>query len=309
MKYNYEHEQIEPEIGLSFKYYLCTVQQNPLHWHKEIELIYCVKGKLQIETLDRKITLRAGDIVLINKNSVHQILGEDNENVNIILQFDLEEVEKYVFDIEKYTFRCDSIMMGSQNFLRLKELIHDIIVTLAKKNDGYLLQIAAIRNYLILELLHSFKCERTEISNDVASDLTLDRLSKIIKYIEENFKDSVSLEQIAKNHFLSTYYLSHYFHEKMGISFRRYLTYTRVFHAREMLLNSSKRIIDIALECGFSDGQSFSKAFKNEFGKAPGKYRDEILINENARPNQSRMSGHSWIPVSPQEILEIMNGI
>ncbi len=102
MRYIYEHEQIDSIAGLSFKFLICNVQHNPLHWHEEIELVYCVKGTLKLKTLKRTMTMLSGDIVLMNKNSVHQVLGEDKENVAIVLQFDFDHIKKYISNEKEY---------------------------------------------------------------------------------------------------------------------------------------------------------------------------------------------------------------
>ncbi len=200
-------------------------------------------------------------------------------------------------------------MIKNSDYSKLKSLIFDLVGALAEKKEGYLLEIVAVRNYLVLELLNSFVCQEEDLKAETENNSTIERLSMIIKYIENNYSNNISLRKIAEDHFLSSYYLSHYFQQKMGITFRKYLTYIRVYHARETLINSNDRIIDIALNCGFASIQSFSKAFKTEFGKAPGKYRKEWLANQRLQKNETAISGHTWSSINPEDVYGLLQGL
>ena len=65
------------------------------------------------------------------------------------------------------------------------------------------------------------------------------------------------------------------FQKRYGIGISRYVTTVRIGHARELLMYSRRSIKEIALDCGFSDQNYFSKVFLKETGKTPTQFRRE----------------------------------
>lgn len=306
MKYIYEHEFISPVNGLSIKYYFCNVQQNPLHWHSELELICCISGTIKIMTPSSWTTLNAGELILINQNDVHKILGETNNNTTIVIQFDLASLSQLAPKIKDYIFECNSTVDDDKCYRPLRQLVKDFIFVLCKKEEGYFLELEVIRNKMVLEFMRNFKgvnrnMEETKIFKDARS-----RLVKILEYIENNYQNPILLTDIAKKYFISPYYLSHFFHEKLGISYRKYLAQIRIYHARQKLLDSKLKLIDIGTECGFSNPQSFTRAFKNEFKVTPSEYRNKILQELDSSRQGTPSEKHSWTPINPHHILKLM---
>jgi AraC-like DNA-binding protein len=68
-------------------------------------------------------------------------------------------------------------------------------------------------------------------------------------------------------------YVSHLFKNILGISFQEYLKEKRFEHALELLNTTSKTILDIAIESGFSDLRYMTKAFREKYGCTPKEYR------------------------------------
>lgn len=309
MKYSYEHELITPLCGLSIKYYLCNVLQNPLHWHRELELLFCIEGRLEIITPNGRRIMNSGDIILFNKNDVHRVVGDAKGNTTLVIQIDASAFSPAVTDISRYAFKCDSTESDGQDYTQLKKLARRFVDTLCRNEEGYYLELGAIRNYILIELMRSFEYTKRDFAQDEANDDNLRRLIRIVDYIEENCKEKISLDEIAKKNYLNPYYFSHYFHDNIGMSFRNYLTYTRICHAREVLINTKDRVLDIAMDFGFSSPQSFSRAFKKEFKMSPGEYRNYIKesSNDTASYNAKVVKEHSWIQLDSHDVLSLMD--
>jgi AraC-like DNA-binding protein len=96
---------------------------------------------------------------------------------------------------------------------------------------------------------------------------------KLTNYINENYKNPLTLEDAAKKLNMSRTYLSKLFHSNTGFTFKNYLSIIRIKHAKELLLNTDKSVIDIAYECGFEDSNYFSTAFKKAEKMSPLEYR------------------------------------
>ncbi|PUU88849.1 helix-turn-helix transcriptional regulator, partial [Halanaerobium sp.] len=91
-------------------------------------------------------------------------------------------------------------------------------------------------------------------------------------YIDQNYKDDISLEDVAEYISFSKYYLSKLFKEVEGINYKDYLIKVRMEEAKKRLKNGDK-IKVVACEVGYSDRNYFSRAFKKYTGISPGKFQ------------------------------------
>ena len=89
-------------------------------------------------------------------------------------------------------------------------------------------------------------------------------------YIDKHFsEESLSLNTVASNVFISPNHLSAIFAQETGEKFIDYLTRVRIERAKYLLKNTAMKSADIAYETGFSDPHYFSTAFKKRTGMSP----------------------------------------
>lgn len=98
-------------------------------------------------------------------------------------------------------------------------------------------------------------------------------IARARQYIETYYFREIGLEELAKQVYLSPYYLSRGFSEQTGISFTDYLKMIRIRKAQNLLLNSDKPVAAVAVSVGYSDPNYFSRVFKAVTGKTPQQYR------------------------------------
>ena len=99
------------------------------------------------------------------------------------------------------------------------------------------------------------------------------RIKLATKYIYNNFRKPLTLEEVSSVASLSPTYFSKKFKLITGMGFKEYLNYVRLKHAQTALLTSDSSITDIALEYGFNDSNYFKDLFKKVYGKSPREYR------------------------------------
>ncbi|MBU9904530.1 helix-turn-helix transcriptional regulator, partial [Thomasclavelia ramosa] len=103
-----------------------------------------------------------------------------------------------------------------------------------------------------------------------------DRITKIIKYLENNYQEDLSVKMIADEFGLSEGYLSKLFKESLGATVKEYLSRVRLWHAEEQLVETDYPVIDIAIGNGFPNVKSFNQAFKRKNVITPAKYREKM---------------------------------
>lgn len=103
------------------------------------------------------------------------------------------------------------------------------------------------------------------------------KISEAIKYIDKNLNDTLSVELIAEHFSFSPYYFHRLFTAVVGKSMIAYVRDRRVAYACKMLNETERKVLDIALDCGFDSAQSFSRTFKSIVGMSPTEYRNKKI--------------------------------
>ncbi|MFD3260413.1 helix-turn-helix domain-containing protein [Paenibacillus lentus] len=103
-------------------------------------------------------------------------------------------------------------------------------------------------------------------------------INDIIKYVEQNYMDDLSLLDIASAFFVSREYISRKFKQEFGINFSDYLATYRIDKAKQLMQNPHLKIAQIAEMVGFRDVKYFSKVFKKQEGLSPKAYRSKLEV-------------------------------
>ena len=106
----------------------------------------------------------------------------------------------------------------------------------------------------------------------------IDILQEMLRYIDANIKEKLSVEKLAARAGFSSYHFCRVFQWGTGFSIMEYVRNRKLEHAASEL-NSGFRIVDIAVEYGFETHSGFSKAFRRYFGSTPELYRIHALPN------------------------------
>ena len=99
------------------------------------------------------------------------------------------------------------------------------------------------------------------------------RFRRLIEYLENNYSQAVSLNDVAELLELSPAYASSFIKQMSGCNFSQLLRAIRIEHAVKMLTSSEKNLRQIAGECGFSSEFHLSKIFKQQTGESPSDFR------------------------------------
>jgi YesN/AraC family two-component response regulator len=98
-------------------------------------------------------------------------------------------------------------------------------------------------------------------------------IEESLKYIQEHFKERLTLELVASKVFVNPKYFSHVFKREMGISFTEYVIGLKIEHACKLLETTNYHAYRISIECGFSDPSYFNRVFCAQMNMTPQTYR------------------------------------
>lgn len=112
-----------------------------------------------------------------------------------------------------------------------------------------------------------------------------EQIQQTVNYIEDHLNEDINIEDLAKTACLSPFYYQRLFSRLVKKPVAEYIKLRRVAKAADCLLQSDIRILDIALELGFTSHEHFSRTFKNTFGLTPDEYRkNPQTLNRMTKP-------------------------
>lgn len=111
------------------------------------------------------------------------------------------------------------------------------------------------------------------MNNDKFDDYAR-RFEQVFDFIEQHLDSALTVEQLSEVACFSQFHFHRQFSQFCGVSVSRYITLMRLKRASYRLVQQSPdKIIDIALDAGFENPESFSRAFKHTFGLTPSEFR------------------------------------
>ncbi|MBE6550386.1 MAG: AraC family transcriptional regulator [Ruminococcaceae bacterium] len=278
----YEHHlQIKTNKLEPFKlHYLINRVDSPCNWHKNIELIYITNGEGCIRYGTEQYSLCAGDLVIINSGAIHHLYSETGFDYYCLI-IDDEFCEGNGIDIEKYEF--EKITRDEETirvFLEAAEMLKDQI--LKKKGDDRF-AIPKVRSAMLSLMIEL--CEK-HIDNAGETNKKNDRSEEHVKnalsYINENFKNSITLEDLAEHVGITKYHLSREFKKYTGETI---FTYTNILRCRnaEVCILDGMKVSDAAYASGFETMSYFSGTYKKLMGIHPSKVKKHRADSERNR--------------------------
>ncbi|MEN8880351.1 MAG: AraC family transcriptional regulator [Polaribacter sp.] len=250
------------------------------HFHPEIELVYVNKGKGKRHIGNHLSYFNNSQLVLIGSNLPHigYIDRLTTNGSETLIQFLPDFLGKDFFKIPEMA-AIDALFERAKKGIRFNIEI--------KQRIG-----AKIEKLVDLEganRITSF----IEILNDLATtdDYTLlnangyafesthqdsDKIEVVYKHINKNFKEHISLEEIAGLVSMTVPAFCRYFKKSTGKTFTKLVNEYRVVHATKLLAESNMSITDVSFECGFNNFSHFNKLFKEFAGKSAKVYRGEM---------------------------------
>lgn len=274
-----QYESVIHAQTLPYKIFLNNVNKCKAHLHNDIELLFMLKGSIQVIKGGKEYILEKDDLLLINGNEIHLIYGI-NDNIILIFQIDPIFALKNDPDIFHKYFILNTTFKSSETVeptKRLKSVIANIFWENKTKNQGYLFCIESLLNefFFILERDIPYK-QNTPLPmyfKQKGESLLPLRLNRIINFIETNYQQKILVNEIAKNEKINTSYLSRYFKEQMGYNLKHFVNLVRLNKTIFLLTSSEDTISNIAFTAGFRDLRSFNTLFKNTYGTTPSIWR------------------------------------
>lgn len=248
------------------------------HEHDFPELAYILSGKGSYLVDGKEYEVEAGDLVICNPGvkHTHIVTNPKEPTIEFIAGFtDLHFKNMAPNSIELKNGCC---ILHTTAELKQALSMH-CYAMIAEKESSQVGRYFMLKTHLMQMLLLIMReiSDGDGISQRGCNFESYNKsyaVNRIISYLNENYDQKISLEQIAHNMFLSPVYISKIFKEETGESPINYLIKIRLEKAKDILLNGGGGSIkSIANQVGYDDVYHFSKLFKKYYGISPLYYK------------------------------------
>lgn len=251
------------------------------HWHPEIEITYVQKGTMCYKVNHMVYHLKEGDIVFNNSGALHSGTMENQKDCAYIpVTFDSRLIygffqstvnSKYVDPVIQDSMLPAICIDQSEPWHKpFREYLLRIIDLDEKKPDFYELDITICLQSMWRLLLEHITYEpQTSRENS----LEYDRIKKILSYIEENYQNKITLNDIAGHIHLCESECTRLFKRHMNTTLFAFLQEYRIERSLEFL-QDDQPVSAVADKAGFSDPNYYSKVFAKIKGCSPREYRN-----------------------------------
>lgn len=236
------------------------------HSHDFIELFYIVAGEGSFIINNNEYKVKKKQLIIINSNVNHTEKSSDNNSMEYItLGFNGISFNKKNSQIK------ESILIYEDDDVEILFLINFLLTEL-KNNKNEVFYISQNILEIIIIKLNQYQNIEIQASSNKKINSTVYEAKK---YIDLNYSEPLTLDDLAKVSHLNKYYLSHTFKDQTGLSPIDYLNQTRIKNAKILLKSTNYSISEISRFTGFSSQSYFSQRFKKGTSLSPRQYRDK----------------------------------
>ena len=246
-----------------------------LHSHDSYEILLFIQGDSRYVVEGNTYSLEPYDVMILRKNEMHRIYHNSES-----------AYERYILMVEPDFFtehNCKELESeflkktnGSKNkidaSLCVSSGLYDAFLRLQKYSHNFKELYTPIVDAVITEILYLINNVKL-FSKDDNSD---SQLKSIISYINNNYTDEISLDELAEQFFISKYHLCRIFKEGTGITVHSYITNKRLIRVKE-LKSEGYSLGEAAILAGFGNYSSFYRAYQKNNGFAPSDKNIENL--------------------------------
>lgn len=243
------------------------------HFHSALELVYVRTGTMEATLNGKFHCVQGGELLLVPSYAVHRYLTPTKSDT-LVMIIPLSYIPVFQKILAGKNFSLCHITDKSLNkevarcMRRCCELQQKMSDSMATR--GYI--------HVILALLtESIPLEDISAKDDDAL------VRNILSYLNNNYKNSLSLKSIADEFGYSASRFSHIFNKHVGCSISEYVNALRCRQVAGMLLDGEESITQAAMSAGFNSMRTFYRAFMHVFGVSPSKYVDVYRENDVLR--------------------------
>lgn len=260
---------------------------NPWHYHPEIELLHCIKGKGTNFIGNSIWNIEEGELLLLGENLPHTrqrdrcyYTRRPNENPeSIVVQFREDFLGSRFFSVREFAHIRSLLDRASRGIKFHGSTRKNAIARLQKirftSGAGSILELLAILDFLAgsKEFVYFNGANYIPRAHEKSSQ----KINRVYLYTIEHFREEIVLKDVADltNHTMAAF--CRYFKAHTRKSYFQYLTEVRINYACQLLMEGELDVTRICYASGFNNLSNFHKQFRKIMRQTPTEYRAKSL--------------------------------
>lgn len=244
------------------------------HWHTNLEFVRVKSGELSLTVDNRNYLLRAGEVAIVNSESVHGATPKDSEYECIVFNLAF---------LKTGNSACDGFidnLLAHNTFLTERPtdeetiaLMHALFDRIGESGDGVAFKVIGAYHNLLGEMQKKGEYTSHLALSKGQDEKKVNKLKLVLKFIRENFASDITLDDMSAVAGFSCKYFCKFFKDMTGTTPVNYLMAYRIERASRKLLSTDLSVTQIAFDCGFNDLSYFIRTFKAFKKVSPKEYR------------------------------------
>lgn len=258
--------------------YRCSDRNFNLHRHFEhrYQVVLVTQGRVRYIVGEKEYTLSCGSMIVLNTLEEHTLEVLEYPYARYLFQIAPEFFQNeikypeiisiFISRLPEFSHMCTiPPSMWDGICQRAEEMLQEF-----QRQDPYwkLMTGCGLRMIFIPLFRACPKC-----FGPYHADNNAELAFKVQNYLDKNYVDDINVGELAKRFFVHKSYLSHTFKEVTGYSVMSYVISLRLNRAKALLMQGSRSISEIAVDCGYADFAHFSRQFKKHEHCSPSDFR------------------------------------
>jgi AraC family transcriptional regulator len=225
-----------------------------------------------------KRKIRAGDLFVTRSRTPYEVdfqspAGQELDNLSLHIA-----VEPFLTAVEaRYPSKADRVEVV--DYFGRDEILWPICLTcaelLAARVPGTSLRVAALTRLFAAHLVEKY----TSVAGQTSvyrGGLPIHQLRKVEDYVAARLAEEISIEVLAELVELSASHFAHVFKESTGMTPLQFITRQRITRAQQLIRETSRSLIDVGLEVGYTSPSHFAQVFRRVVGVTPTEFRSSL---------------------------------
>ena len=258
-------------------------ESSSVHAHSKLELSLILSGSGVYHTPKRDYHVGPGDIYFFRSNESHDLTTPESGEVVLLSLY----IAPYYLYTDSYRMPASACMgllsfgQGSESH-RLNDFapvdqinmiasgIRNIWVEMQHEESNFDI---CVKYYISIILIYLSRILWSNQAEDNAARASCRKIGAAIDFINQHFRENMTLDVIAEQVGYSRSHFSAEFHKWMGMTTWNYISIKRIEEALSLIKTSNLSILEIALSCGFNNTANFGKTFKKYTNLPPSSFR------------------------------------
>jgi AraC-like DNA-binding protein len=279
----WQHD-LDPVFPLSVLEYETGAADDQMHWHEYLEIAVCLQGTGRFQFGRRSYPAEPGDVFLIDNAEPHVCVAEPPARMRLLLTLFRPELVAAPGCRSFDTDYLAPLLQGGHPFANrlpaagaaaseLRPILLELRTIWDRQDpaDRHLLD-ANLRRALAVLVRHA-RAGETAPDEQAATGDRREHVRPVLSYVEEHFRESLTLGQVSEHVHVSASRVRHLFKDATSVGFKEYVTSLRLSEAKRLLLTTDICVQEVAYTVGYTNLNQFYKVFQRYSSMSPADYR------------------------------------